>query len=204
VSGATADPSGVIGLGESTGLGAHLDRGRGGSVGTQPVPTAVVGGRSPLVLVWAVVSAGALVVIVRTAVVSQSFGCTPVGPAGWAMAHRLGRRHGDVTGRSLSSRPDPGSPTAEGLTDHPPRTPLVSPPHGWGSNPTLVRRRHIPASGAGHGHWDGNTDDGVRGDQERTGAAWGHRSPGQVGGDRRLAVAPPPEGSDTVRRGRVR
>jgi cation-transporting ATPase I len=55
-------------------------------VGTQLGQTAVVGGASPLVLASTAVSAGVLVAIVQTPVVSQFFGCTPMGPVGWGIA----------------------------------------------------------------------------------------------------------------------
>jgi cation-transporting ATPase I len=57
-----------------------------GLVGTQLGQTAVVGGTSPLVLASTAVSAGVLVAIVQTPVVSQFFGCTPIGPVGWGIA----------------------------------------------------------------------------------------------------------------------
>jgi hypothetical protein len=55
-------------------------------VGTQLGQTAVVGGTSPLVLASAAASAGVLVAIVQTPVVSHFFGCTPMGPVGWGIA----------------------------------------------------------------------------------------------------------------------
>jgi hypothetical protein len=55
-------------------------------VGTQLGQTAVVGGTSPLVLASTVASAGILVEIVQTPVVSHFFGCTPMGPVGWGIA----------------------------------------------------------------------------------------------------------------------
>lgn len=55
-------------------------------VGTQLGQTAAVGGPSPVVLVSTLVSAGILVGIVQTPVVSQFFGCTPMGPLGWGIA----------------------------------------------------------------------------------------------------------------------
>jgi cation-transporting ATPase I len=42
--------------------------------------------RSPLVLTTSVISIAVLVCIVQTPGVSQFFGCTPLGPAGWAIA----------------------------------------------------------------------------------------------------------------------
>ncbi len=55
-------------------------------VGTQLGQTAVVGGRSPVVLASTLASAGVLIGIVQTPVVSQFFGCTPIGPVGWGIA----------------------------------------------------------------------------------------------------------------------
>ncbi len=54
-------------------------------VGSQLGQTAVLGGTSPLVLASAVASAAALTAIVQTPVVSQFFGCTPLGPLGWSI-----------------------------------------------------------------------------------------------------------------------
>lgn len=55
-------------------------------VGTQLGQTAAIGGTSPIVLGSTLLSAGVLVGIVQTPVVSQFFGCTPIGPLGWAIA----------------------------------------------------------------------------------------------------------------------
>jgi cation-transporting P-type ATPase I len=55
-------------------------------VGTQLGQTAFVGGSSPVVLASTLVSAGVLVGIVQTPVVSHFFGCTPMGPVGWGIA----------------------------------------------------------------------------------------------------------------------
>jgi len=55
-------------------------------VGTQLGQTAAVGGTSPLVLASSAVSAAALVAIVQTPIVSQFFGCTPLGPFGWGIS----------------------------------------------------------------------------------------------------------------------
>jgi cation-transporting ATPase I len=52
---------------------------------TQLGQTLLTSGRSPLVLVTSAASAGALAVIVATPGVSQFFGCTPLGPAAWAI-----------------------------------------------------------------------------------------------------------------------
>jgi cation-transporting ATPase I len=53
-------------------------------VGAQLGQTAVAGWRSPLVLSASIVSVAALAGIVQTPGVSQFFGCTPLGPLGWA------------------------------------------------------------------------------------------------------------------------
>jgi cation-transporting ATPase I len=57
-----------------------------GLVGTQLGQTLVVGGRDPVVIAAAVGSAAALAGVVQTPGVSQFFGCTPLGPAAWAIA----------------------------------------------------------------------------------------------------------------------
>ncbi len=55
-------------------------------VGTQLGQTAIVGDSSPIVLASTLLSAGVLVGIVQTPVVSHFFGCTPLGPLGWGIA----------------------------------------------------------------------------------------------------------------------
>ena len=55
-------------------------------VGTELGQTLLVGGRSPSVAIAGLASAGVLVGIVQTPGVSQFFGCTPIGPVGWAIA----------------------------------------------------------------------------------------------------------------------
>jgi cation-transporting P-type ATPase I len=55
-------------------------------VGTQLGQTAVAGRRSPLVLATAAGSAAVLAGVVQTPVLSQFFGCRPLGPVGWATA----------------------------------------------------------------------------------------------------------------------
>jgi cation-transporting ATPase I len=54
-------------------------------VGTQLGQTLMVGWRSPLVVATSLGSAGVMFVIVETPVVSQLFGCTPIGPFAWAV-----------------------------------------------------------------------------------------------------------------------
>ncbi len=55
-------------------------------VGTELGQTLLVGGRSPSVAITGLASTGLLVAIVQTPGVSQFFGCTPIGPVGWATA----------------------------------------------------------------------------------------------------------------------
>ncbi len=55
-------------------------------VGTQLAQTAVMGFRSPLVLASTAASTAAMVGAIQTPVVSQFFGCTPMGPVGWGIA----------------------------------------------------------------------------------------------------------------------
>jgi cation-transporting ATPase I len=55
-------------------------------VATQMGQTIVAGRRSPAVIASALASAGLLVPIIQVPGVSQFFGCTPLGPLGWATA----------------------------------------------------------------------------------------------------------------------
>ncbi len=55
-------------------------------VGTQMGQTIVAGRRSPAVIASALASAGLLVPIIQIPPVSRFFGCTPLGPVGWATA----------------------------------------------------------------------------------------------------------------------
>jgi cation-transporting ATPase I len=55
-------------------------------VGTQMGQTIVAGRRSPAVIVSALASAGLLVPIIQVPPISRFFGCTPLGPVGWATA----------------------------------------------------------------------------------------------------------------------
>ena len=52
-------------------------------VSTQLAQTLLTRRRSPLVVATALGSAGVLVGIVQTPVISQFFGCTPLGPVAW-------------------------------------------------------------------------------------------------------------------------
>jgi cation-transporting ATPase I len=82
-----------------------------GLVGTQLGQTAVVGRTSPLVLASTAASAGVLVAIVQTPVVSQFFGCTPMGPVGWGIAL------GNAAGATAASVALPWA--VRRLTEHP-------------------------------------------------------------------------------------
>ncbi|MDQ3642672.1 MAG: cation-translocating P-type ATPase C-terminal domain-containing protein, partial [Actinomycetota bacterium] len=55
-------------------------------VGSQLGQTMLAGGRNPAVVVACAGSAALLVGLVQTPGVSQFFGCTPLGPGGWAIA----------------------------------------------------------------------------------------------------------------------
>ncbi|MCL4449377.1 MAG: cation-translocating P-type ATPase [Actinobacteria bacterium] len=52
-------------------------------VNTQLAQTAVLGGKSPMVLISTVASAAILVTVIQTPVLSQYFGCTPLDPLAW-------------------------------------------------------------------------------------------------------------------------
>ena len=56
-----------------------------GIVGAQLGQTLVTGWRSPLVVAASLGSAAALAGVIQTPVVSQFFGCTPIGPVGWGI-----------------------------------------------------------------------------------------------------------------------
>ncbi|HXX88715.1 MAG TPA: cation-translocating P-type ATPase [Acidimicrobiales bacterium] len=68
-------------------------------VGTQLAQTAVAGGTSPVVLLSTVASGAAMFAIIQTPVVSQFFGCTPLGPVGWGIA---GGASAAATGASVA------------------------------------------------------------------------------------------------------
>ncbi len=81
-------------------------------VGTQLGQTAYVGRDSPLVLGASALSAAALFAVVQTPGLSQFFGCTPLGPAGWAIAVGAAAA---ATGASVvlpALRPPTGGPGA--------------------------------------------------------------------------------------------
>jgi cation-transporting ATPase I len=69
-------------------------------VGTQLAQTVVTGGRSPALIVTCAASAAALVLVVNTPGVSQFFGCTPLGPAGWGI---VGASAAAATAASLAA-----------------------------------------------------------------------------------------------------
>jgi cation-transporting ATPase I len=54
-------------------------------IATQLGQTLLANARSPVVIATTVVSAGVLVLVVNTPGISQFFGCTPLGPAAWAI-----------------------------------------------------------------------------------------------------------------------
>ncbi|MGC4777793.1 HAD-IC family P-type ATPase [Micromonospora chalcea] len=81
-------------------------------IGTQLGQTVLAGGTSPSVLAATAASVGALVAVVQTPGVSQFFGCTPMGPVGWAIAtgSALGATFANGTLTKLMDRmPQPGS-----------------------------------------------------------------------------------------------
>ncbi|MGW7404096.1 HAD-IC family P-type ATPase [Streptomyces sp. NPDC054833] len=55
-------------------------------VGAQLGQTLLVGGRSPAIVIASVGSLAALAAVVQTPVLSQFFGCTPLGPIAWSIA----------------------------------------------------------------------------------------------------------------------
>jgi cation-transporting P-type ATPase I len=78
-------------------------------VGTQLGQTLATGGLSPSVLASGLGSAAALVAIIQTPGVSQFFGCTPLGPLGWAIAG------GAATASTLLAPFVPSPPVPQGL-----------------------------------------------------------------------------------------
>jgi cation-transporting P-type ATPase I len=54
-------------------------------VGAELGQTLLLGGRNPLVLATGLGSAAVLAAIIETPVVSQVFGCTPLGPVAWSI-----------------------------------------------------------------------------------------------------------------------
>ncbi len=56
-------------------------------VNTQLAQTAVLGGKSPMVLISTAASAAILVTVIQTPVLSQYFGCTPLDPLAWLVVN---------------------------------------------------------------------------------------------------------------------
>ncbi len=82
-----AGATGAWALARSTGRGKRASTiALAALVGSQLGQTAAIGARSPLVLGSTLVSAASLIAIIQTPGVSQFFGCTPLGPIGWAIA----------------------------------------------------------------------------------------------------------------------
>jgi cation-transporting ATPase I len=77
-----------------------------GLVGAQLGQTLVTGRRSPLVIAASVGSAAALAAVIQTPVVSQFFGCTPLGPLGWGIG--LGSAAAASLAAPLAARLLPG------------------------------------------------------------------------------------------------
>ncbi len=77
-----------------------------GLVGAQLGQTLVSGRRSPLVIAASVGSAAALATVIQTPVLSQFFGCTPLGPVGWGIG--LGSAAAASLAAPLAARLMPG------------------------------------------------------------------------------------------------
>lgn len=81
----TAGATGAWLVGRATGTPARARTiGLVGLVGTQLGQTLVAGGRDPWVLAAGLGSTAALAGVIQTPGLSQFFGCTPLGPVGWA------------------------------------------------------------------------------------------------------------------------
>jgi hypothetical protein len=85
-------------------------------VGTQLGQTLLAGGANAVTLAAIVASAAALTVVIQTPGLSQFFGCTPLGPAGWSIA--IGSAAAATLGNAALTRllAQPATPTAH----HPP------------------------------------------------------------------------------------
>ncbi len=78
-----------------------------GLVGAQLGQTLVTGWRSPLVVAASAGSAAALAGVIQTPLLSQFFGCTPLGPVGWSIG--LGSAAAASLGAPLAARLLPGA-----------------------------------------------------------------------------------------------
>ena len=129
-----------------------------GVVGAQLGQTLVCGWRSPLVVAASAGSAAALAGVIQTPVLSQFFGCTPLGPVGWSIG--LGSAAAASLGAPLASRllpgataPKPGAPAQVRASGRAAGTPLSlspgspgrsarqgrSPARSWGTWPEPAR-----------------------------------------------------------------
>jgi magnesium-transporting ATPase (P-type) len=90
-------------------------------VGTQLGQTLLDGGASPGVLVSAAVSVAALAAVVQTPVLSQFFGCTPLGPVGWGIAagSAVGATISNEAFTRLLARPAPADGHEQGPRERP-------------------------------------------------------------------------------------
>ncbi len=108
---AVATSGGALGawaIARFTGTRRHADTvALAALVGSQLGQTAVLGRTSPLVLASTVASGAVLVAVIETPVVSQFFGCTPLGPSGWMIATGMAcaATGASVVMSSLVSRP---------------------------------------------------------------------------------------------------
>ncbi len=153
-------------IGRLTGRGRRADTiALAALVGTQLGQTLVVGGRNPLVLATGVGSAVALFAVIQTPGVSQFFGCTPLGPVGWATATGsaaaatalsvaapplLRRAHPPATGDRPATATNPTPPpaaSASARTLHQsPQTAAPAHPHEEGNQmPTITGTSSVPA-----------------------------------------------------------
>jgi len=153
-------------IGRLTGRGRRADTiALAALVGTQLGQTLVVGGRNPLVLATGAGSAVALFAVIQTPGVSQFFGCTPLGPVGWATATGsaaaatalsvaapplLRRAHPPATGDRPATATNPTPPpaaSASARTLHQsPQTAAQAHPHEEGNQmPTITGTPSVPA-----------------------------------------------------------
>jgi len=153
-------------IGRLTGRGRRADTiALAALVGTQLGQTLVVGGRNPLVLATGVGSAVALFAVIQTPGVSQFFGCTPLGPVGWATATGsaaaatalsvaapplLRRAHppaaGDRPATATNPTPPPAASASARTLHQPPQTAAPAHPHEEGNQmPTITGTSSVPA-----------------------------------------------------------